>query len=64
MFHKTKKLSFLYATLYFLLFSLFVIVLYFSLVKLMENQQINELEDFMFGKSMISLSMFMPTLKL
>ncbi|MGA3598892.1 sensor histidine kinase [Lysinibacillus agricola] len=47
MFHKTrKKLSFLYATLYFLLFSLFVIVLYFSLVKLMENQQINELEDF------------------
>ncbi|MGE8033955.1 sensor histidine kinase [Lysinibacillus sp. NPDC093692] len=47
MFHKTKKkLSYLYATLYFLLFSLFVIVLYFSLVKLMENQQINELEDF------------------
>lgn len=47
MFHKTKKkLSFLYATLYLLLFSLFVIVLYFSLVKLMENQQINELQDF------------------
>lgn len=47
MFHKTKKkLSYLYATLYFLLFSLFVIVLYFSLAKLMENQQINELEDF------------------
>ncbi|KOS59869.1 HAMP domain-containing histidine kinase [Lysinibacillus agricola] len=47
MFHKTrKKLSYLYAALYFLLFSLFVIVLYFSLVKLMEHQQLNELEDF------------------
>lgn len=47
MFHKTrKKLSYLYATLYFLLFSLFIIVLYFSLVKLMENQQIQELEAF------------------
>ncbi|MGE7090669.1 sensor histidine kinase [Lysinibacillus sp. NPDC048646] len=47
MFHKTrKKLSYLYATFYFLLFSLFIIVLYFSLVKLMENQQIKELESF------------------
>jgi len=41
-----KKLAYINATLYFLLFSLFVIVLYFSLVKLMENQQMKELEDF------------------
>lgn len=41
-----KKLAYINATLYFLLFSLFIIVLYFSLVKLMENQQMTELEDF------------------
>lgn len=43
---REKKLAYINATLYFLLFSLFVIVLYFSLVKLMENQQMKELEDF------------------
>ena len=41
-----KKIAYINATLYFLLFSLFVIVLYFSLIKLMENQQMKELEDF------------------
>ena len=46
MFHKTrKKLSLLYATLFFLFFSLFIIILYFSLVQLMDTQQVEELES-------------------
>ncbi|MFJ7952977.1 sensor histidine kinase [Lysinibacillus sp. NPDC096418] len=47
MFHKTRlKLSLFYAILYFLFFSLFLIILYFSLVKLMDSQQLEELEAY------------------
>ncbi|MFJ7698440.1 sensor histidine kinase [Lysinibacillus fusiformis] len=46
MFNKTrKKLSILYATIFFSFFSLFIIILYFSLVKLMDTQQLEELES-------------------
>ncbi|MGE7835156.1 sensor histidine kinase [Viridibacillus arvi] len=41
-----KKLTMLYAACYFLFILVFIVVLYFSLTKLMENEQIKELESY------------------